>query len=221
MRKYSKIFGKGTLNPTRLQLVTGVIWKALIGVSEARHGKLRPYVIAHMLNLRRRTPLPISDDCCGNLIMPIIARFTPENKKSYYNLKFQDFSFLLRNAITNVEKECRKLQNGDDLFSTVKNAWKEFNREFDRKETDAYFFTSVCKTPFDLDFGWGKPTRTCHVQSDVELITLNDSRDGEGIEARICLDETTMQFFEQDHDIIAFTLPEQQHDGPSFLRSRC
>ncbi|KAJ4723494.1 vinorine synthase-like, partial [Melia azedarach] len=221
-RKYSEISDEGTLNPTRLQLVTGVIWKALIRASEARHGKLRPSVIAHMLNLRQRTPLPISDDCCGNLIMPIIARFTPEKKKkSYNNLEFQDFSFLLRNAITNVENECGKLQNGDDLFSMVKNAWREANREFDREETDAYFFTSNCKMPFYLDFGWGKPTRTCHVQSEVEMIVLVDSKNGEGIEARICLDEITMKFFEQDHDIIAFTLQEQQHDRPIFLRSRC
>ncbi|KAJ4723497.1 Vinorine synthase [Melia azedarach] len=213
LRKYFKL--------TRLQLVTGVIWKALTRASEARHGKLRPSVIAHMLSLRRRTPLPISDDCCGNLMMPVIARFTPEKKKSYYNLEFQDFSFLLRQAITNVVNECRKLKNGDDLFSTVKNAWGEANREFDREEADTYLFTSGGTMPFHLDFGWGKSTRACHVQSEVEMIVLVDSRDGDGIEARIYLDEITMQFFEQDHDIIAFTSQEQQQDHPIFLRSRC
>ncbi|KAJ4723498.1 vinorine synthase-like [Melia azedarach] len=121
----------------------------------------------------------------NSLSISNMRKFTPEKKKSYYNLEFEDFSFLLSNAITNVVKEGRKLQNWGDLFSTVKNAWIEANREFDREETDAYSFTSTCTMPFYLDFGWGKPARIFHVQSEVEMIMLADSRDGDGIEARI------------------------------------
>ncbi|ESR56251.1 hypothetical protein CICLE_v10021927mg [Citrus x clementina] len=62
--------------PSRLQFVTTVIWKAL------KHGRLRPSLIAHMLNLRGRTLLPISDDCYGNPIKPIFIRFFQEMSKS-------------------------------------------------------------------------------------------------------------------------------------------
>ncbi|KAH7572832.1 hypothetical protein JRO89_XS03G0021300 [Xanthoceras sorbifolium] len=188
--------------PSRVQMVTAVIWKALMKVSQVRHGKLRPSVIIHMLNLRGRTALPISDDYCGNLVRPAIIRFTPDKES---RMELRNMVSLLGNEINFAVNECAKPQTSDDLFYMVYNAWKNAVEAFGRGEADAYFYTSICGMPLYPDFGWEKPVRVIHTQSLVEMIVLQDTRDEDGIEARICLDENVMSLFEQDPDIIAFT----------------
>lgn len=170
-----------------------VIWKALIRVAEAKHGKLRPSLISHVLNLRGRTLLPISDDCCGSLIKPVIVSFLGEMSK---NIHFQYLVSLVGDAITKAINECGKVEKGDDLFLMVNNDWREAGEEFKRDGVDAYFLTSTCGMTFYPNFGWGKAVRVNHVQSQVEIIVLMDTKDGDGIEAGICLDENDMQLFQ-------------------------
>ncbi|KAL5784057.1 hypothetical protein ACOSQ2_006449 [Xanthoceras sorbifolium] len=191
-------------SPSRVQLVTAVIWKALIRLNQAKHGKLRPSVISNTMNLRGRcTVLPISENSCGNLYRPVTVQFVPKDKEG--NPEFQDLVSLLSDSITDAVNDCTKPQNGDDLFSMVTNAWREAGEEFHKDEVDAYGFTSMCRMPLYADFGWGKPIRVTHVQSVAEMIMLFDTRDGDGIEAWINLDENDMQRFLQDPHILAFT----------------
>lgn len=190
---------------SRVQLVTAIIWKALIRVSRLRHGEWRPSIICHTMNIRGRTVLPISDDCCGNLFRPVIAKFNPENK--CYKVEFHDLVSVIGGAIRDTVADCAKPQSGDDFSSMVIDAWKEAGEEFNKDidKVDCYGFTSLCRMPIYPDFAWGKPARVTHVQSAVELTMLFDTRDGEGIEAWMSLDENDMNAFQQDSDIMAFT----------------
>ncbi|KAK9205932.1 hypothetical protein WN943_016203 [Citrus x changshan-huyou] len=200
--------------PSGLQFVTTVIWKAL------KHGKLRPSLIAHMLNLRGRTLLPISDDCCGNPIKPIFIRFFQEMSK---NIQLQDLVSLVGDATTKTINECGKIDKGDDIFLMVNYSCREAGEEFERGGLDAYFFTSNCEMPFYQNFSWGKAVRDSHVQSQVQMIVLIGTKVGDGIESRTCLDENDMKLCQQDPDIITFTSTQQEelYDCPIFLRSRC
>ncbi|KAL5781138.1 hypothetical protein ACOSP7_006167 [Xanthoceras sorbifolium] len=116
------------------KMVTAVIWKALMKVSQVRHGKLRPSVIIHMLNLRGRTALPISDDYCGNLVRPAIIQFTPDKES---RMELRNMVSLLGNEINFAVNECAKPQTSDDLFYMVYNAWKNAVEAFGRGEADA------------------------------------------------------------------------------------
>ncbi|KAJ0093498.1 hypothetical protein Patl1_26397 [Pistacia atlantica] len=205
LRKIAIEGGKESHKPSRVQLVTAIIWKALMRVCQTKHGQLRPSIICHTMNMRGRTALPISDDCCGNLFRPVIVKFTLENKSN--KVEFHHLVSLLGNAIRSTVTDCAKPQNGDDFSSMVSDAWKEAGEELnkDTDKVDAYGFTSLCRMPIYPDFGWGMPARVTHVQSVVELIMLFDTRDGDGVEAWISLDENDMNVFQQDPDIIAFT----------------
>ncbi|GJU10676.1 chloramphenicol acetyltransferase-like domain-containing protein [Tanacetum coccineum] len=67
-------------------------------------------------------------------------------------------------------------------------------------------YTSWCSFPiYDVDFGWGKPYWASGIGSTIEMVTLMDGKDGDGIEAWVSLKEKDMKLFEQDLDILAFT----------------
>jgi len=52
--------------PSRVQVVTAFIWRALIKASQARYGCLCPSYLTHIVDMRRRTALPIPGNMCGN-----------------------------------------------------------------------------------------------------------------------------------------------------------
>ncbi|KAJ0034782.1 hypothetical protein Pint_25805 [Pistacia integerrima] len=219
-----RMLAKGAGQFSRVQLVTALIWKALIRVAEAKHGQLRPSIITHLINMRGRTStsLPISKDSCGNIMRPVLVRFTPE--KMGNKVEFDELVSLVCGAITNCVKDCAKPQNGEDLFLMVDSAWKKAAEESKRNEVVSYFFTSACGMPIYPDFGLGKPVRVTRKEAFAEeIISLMDTRDGDGIEAWISLEENDMKIFQQDPCIIAFTSQKDQHDDDRsiYLRSRC
>ncbi|CAK7324971.1 unnamed protein product [Dovyalis caffra] len=64
--------------PTRVEVVTALIWRGLIMFSQARHGYLRPSLLTHAVNLRGRTILHIPEKSCGNFTGIGIAQFIPK-----------------------------------------------------------------------------------------------------------------------------------------------
>ncbi|KAB1214444.1 Acetyl-CoA-benzylalcohol acetyltransferase [Morella rubra] len=65
---------------SRVVVVTALMWKALIGVAQARDGGLRPSLACHPVNMRGRTALPIPDNSCGNFFSGANARFSGESE---------------------------------------------------------------------------------------------------------------------------------------------
>uniref|UniRef100_B9HGG8 Uncharacterized protein n=1 Tax=Populus trichocarpa TaxID=3694 RepID=B9HGG8_POPTR len=61
--------------PSRVQVVTAFIWRALIKASQARYGCLCPSYLTHIVDMRRRTALPIPGNMCGNFGNMSIAQF--------------------------------------------------------------------------------------------------------------------------------------------------
>ncbi|KAL7227690.1 hypothetical protein ACSBR1_022540 [Camellia fascicularis] len=83
----------------------------------------------------------------------------------------------------------------------------EANQNLSNAEIDSYLFTSWSRFPFyEIDFGWGKPVWTSVVNMPLKnFIFLMDNKEGDGIEAWVCLDEKDMVNFEQDQTIRALT----------------
>ncbi|KAB1214458.1 Acetyl-CoA-benzylalcohol acetyltransferase [Morella rubra] len=186
---------------SRVVVVTALMWKALIGVAQARHGRLRPSLVRHPVNMRGRTALPIPDNSCGNFCVDANARFGGESESK---MELHVLAGLVDGAIRNRVADCLKPQNGDDLVSVVTNFPREPGGE--RDETDMIKFSSWCRFPiYEADFGWGKPIWVSGVHKPVEIVTLMDTKDGDGIEAWASLDEKDMLLFQKHPDIIAFT----------------
>ncbi|KAL4632357.1 hypothetical protein ACB092_04G044400 [Castanea dentata] len=189
--------------PSRVVVVTALIWKALIAVNKARHGHLRASTICHSLNLRGKTALSIPDNSFGNFYMVANARFGGDNESKF---ELPDLVNALEDSIKNGLNDCMKPQNGDDLVSVLTKSLREVGEERERGETDIYMFSSWCRFPFyEADFGWGKPAWMSIVAIPMEIIGMFDTKDGDGIEAWVSLHEQAMLLFQNYPEIKAFT----------------
>ncbi|KAB1214457.1 Acetyl-CoA-benzylalcohol acetyltransferase [Morella rubra] len=186
---------------SRVVVVTALMWKALIGVAQARDGGLRPSLACHPVNMRGRTALPIPDNSCGNFFSGANARFSGESESK---MELHVLAGLVDGAIRNRVADCLKHQNVDDLVSFVTNSLREPGGE--RGDTNIIMFSSWCRFPmYEADFGWGKPIWVSSTHKPAEIVTLMDTKDGKGIEVWVSLDEKDMLLFQKHPDIIAFT----------------
>ncbi|RVW69447.1 Salutaridinol 7-O-acetyltransferase [Vitis vinifera] len=96
--------------PSRVEVVTSLIWGALIRVSLEKHGRLRNSVVIHSVYLREKIIPAIPDFCCGNLYRWVITRFMVVGRSKW---ELSDLVGLLRDAISQ-EAVCR-----EDVLQTV------------------------------------------------------------------------------------------------------
>ncbi|KAF5456553.1 hypothetical protein F2P56_026023 [Juglans regia] len=190
--------------PSRVAVVTALLWKALIGVSQARHGRSRPSILSHLVNMRGKTALPISENSSGNLCRNAFARFGGESCDKKL-IELHALVGLVNDAMRDAVASCLKPKNGNDLCSMVSDSLREVCEEYEKGETDVYMFFSWCRLPFyETDFGWGKPIWVSTTRVPVEIVYLVDTKDGDGVEAWMHLDEKNMLLFQDHPDIIAF-----------------
>nr|XP_016433269.1 PREDICTED: acetyl-CoA-benzylalcohol acetyltransferase-like [Nicotiana tabacum] len=191
------------IQPTRVTLVTAVIWKALISVAQAKHGQLRPSLLVIVINLRGRTAVvPISKNAFANSWTTINARFTPTGNI----LEWFHLVPLLSDAVRNTAKFISKAGTDDISLLAVTNFKEEQEGFLENSGVDAFIRTSWSKLPaYDADFGWGRPSWVSSARCCCEMITLLDSKCGDGIEVCVSLNEKDMYELERDIDICTFT----------------
>ncbi|KAJ6761176.1 F21J9.9 [Salix purpurea] len=76
----------GSHQPTRVEVVTALMWKALTMVARAKHGRLRPSLLVHSFNLRGKIGMPVPDNSFGNFTNPALARFTADDDENKVEL---------------------------------------------------------------------------------------------------------------------------------------
>ncbi|KAL7227691.1 hypothetical protein ACSBR1_022541 [Camellia fascicularis] len=195
---------KGKRGPTRVQLVSAVIWRALVAVAQAKHGQPRASGVLQTINLRKKTVPSLPEHSCGNFWGLAMTGCMGDESK----MELQGFVDLIGAAIRNtVTDSANVLSLGEDGHMKLIKAFIEANQNFSNAKMDSYLFTSWCRFPFyEIDFGWGKPVWTSLVSMPVKnFICLMDNKEGDGIEAWVLLDEKDMVNFEQDQTIRAFT----------------
>ncbi|XP_065874659.1 tabersonine-19-hydroxy-O-acetyltransferase-like [Euphorbia lathyris] len=100
-----------------------------------------------------------------------------------------------------------EIETDRDTSTKCRNtAKKECLCNIEGGNLDVYIVSSWCRFPFyELDFGWGKPTWFAAIEAPFKnVISLMDTRNGDGIEAWITLTEEEMTFFQQDQELLAF-----------------
>ena len=185
--------------PSRVEAVTALIWRALMVVSRAKHGCLRTSLASHAMNLREKIVPPLPGICCGNLYTEVPATFMADSGKTELpNLK--DLVGLLR------EVKFKESVSREDVLLTVIKSTNELHEAFGKEDIDVYNFTSWCRFPFyGNDFGWGNPAWMTRCHTPVEMISLQDTECGDGIEAWVTLEKKDMLQFQQDGDIVSFS----------------
>ncbi|PSS29227.1 Acetyl-CoA-benzylalcohol acetyltransferase [Actinidia chinensis var. chinensis] len=191
--------GSAPRPPTGVEVVAALIWKALIGIAQVKHGHLRASLLVHPLNLRGHTAISIPDNSFGNFSMLFIERLVEERK-----LEFHELVSLLGNSKRDVNPG--KTGTVDDLCSMVNGSFREARREkLHNHRVDVHLCASWCGLPlYEADFGWGKPIWVSS-SSKYEVVKLIENKCGDGIDAWVSLNEKDMLEFERDLDILAFT----------------
>ncbi|XP_059639218.1 pelargonidin 3-O-(6-caffeoylglucoside) 5-O-(6-O-malonylglucoside) 4'''-malonyltransferase-like [Cornus florida] len=189
--------------PSKLEVVTALIWRVLINVARAKHGQLRDSVVSIPVGLRGRTGVVTPECSFGNFYMLVPIKF----KSDTSNMELHDLVGLVGNTIQKNLTDFAKITSGDDVFSNVIKFVNEIREGMCDENVEVRSFTSMSKFPvYEADFGWGKPSRTFgSVNMPFELFSLLDTKCGTGIEAWVSLNEVDMLKFECDPDILTFT----------------
>ncbi|XP_038906042.1 acylsugar acyltransferase 3-like [Benincasa hispida] len=192
-------------NPTRVQLVAALIYKAAISAKFSVTGCLPEIsLLLLVINLRNRVEPPLPT-LIGNILTSFIASSTT---KEHREMELWDLvSKMKRNLVV----FCKKFPK-DYKSEEWGNLYKSYAKEsmemlINVKEPpNVYVCSSWCKFPvYSVDFGWGKPIWvTIPEFPRKNVIMLLDTNDGEGIEVLLSLEKKEMEVFEQNQELFSF-----------------
>ncbi|KAK6115694.1 hypothetical protein DH2020_007963 [Rehmannia glutinosa] len=207
--------------PSRVEVVSALIWKCFMAASLANNNSAS--VLTHAVNLRRRAQPPFPSDCFGNF--PGLAAAPNSNGKE------EDLCELvrkMRDAIRKIDNDFVNRMVGEDgLLGYRQNlglTWSEVP-----ENADLLSISSWCSFGFyNVDFGFGNPiwlTR-CDTGCDsgsrfLNVVWLMDTRDGDGIEAWVILDEKYMSVFDNVEELraLAYSDPSPLEIPAPMIRS--
>lgn len=189
-------------NPTRVQVVGAFVYKCAISALKNTNNNNQLMITTCLnvpVNLRPRMVPPLPEKSVGNM----------------------SWGF---NVLSNIEEEeglelhemVRKIQQGLSSFcdtyvkrfglhdmSFISECLKAVTTKR-KNDMVVYILTSWCRFgTYEVDFGWGKPkwvtTMPCPVKN---IIVLMDTRDGEGIEALVNMEEKELILFERNVELL-------------------
>ncbi|CAK7346039.1 unnamed protein product [Dovyalis caffra] len=189
--------------PTRVEVVTSLLWKCIMAASEERRGSQRPSLLTHWVNLRRKMKPKLSDNSMGNLLWLAAAKHMNQSKA-----ELNDLVGVVRKATSKIDADFVEKIEGDTGRALVSELLREIGEFGSKDGVDFLSFSSWCKFDFyDVDFGWGKPVWVSSYAKVGSLMTnlilLVDTR-SDGIEAWVTLDEKDMTFLEGNPELLKF-----------------
>ncbi|XP_030517275.1 acetyl-CoA-benzylalcohol acetyltransferase-like [Rhodamnia argentea] len=190
--------------PSRVELVTALLSIALLDVAKLKNGQSKPFLVAHMVNLRGRTDLLSHQNSCGNLYMPVLWKSAVEVKRH----GLHGLVALMRDAITISLAKLANAIDKEDLDEIMMHLMREFQEELQKGDADVLLFTSWCRFLLHrVDLGWGEPEFVSSLCSPFDLVTLMDHKEGDddgGVVAQVSLTEDDMDLFCKQHDILQY-----------------
>ncbi|XWS34642.1 hypothetical protein CRYUN_Cryun21dG0055200 [Craigia yunnanensis] len=191
-----KVKAAGLFVPSRVEVVLALILKCSVAASRAKSGSATPVVLFQAVNLRNRIVPPLPENSIGNLIWPMPV-FIGDGE-----MELNELVSMIRREITEFCNEKANKFKGDDGFLLITESLKE-RREL-CKDAALYRCTSWCRFPlYEMDYGWGKPVWVSSTSLSLRnTVVLVDTKQGDGIEAWVTLEEQEMSIFECDTELI-------------------
>lgn len=189
--------------PSRVEVVSALVWRCFMAASAANNKEFS--VLTHAVNVRRRARPPFPSECFGN--WPGLAAAASSNEADV------DLGVLvgkMRESIGKIDDDFVSRLRGDGGLSgyheNLRQTWSDIPAG-----ADSLAISSWCSFGFyDINFGWGKPVwmTRCDNGSDsksqfLNTVWLMDTRNGDGIEAWVILDEKYMSVFHQIEELRA------------------
>ncbi|KAF3675380.1 hypothetical protein FXO38_04784 [Capsicum annuum] len=216
----SESSSSGVKNPTRVEILTALLYKCGMTANSSR--LFKPSVLFQTINLRPIIPLP--ENTPGNfsssLFVPTyveeemkLSRLVSELRKGKQRF-FDDY------------KKCK--EDPQDLICTTMSPFQEIRTLFKNNDFDLYRCSSMVNySLYDVDFGWGQPSKVRMVDSQLRnIFLLFDDKKGDRVEAQVSLDEegTMSAFLREMEQIIEFELPPDEEissDEEIRMEARC
>ncbi|KAK3013153.1 hypothetical protein RJ639_008576 [Escallonia herrerae] len=176
-------------NPTRVEVVTALLYKCAVAASSAKNS-----LLIQLVNMRARVVPPLSSTSVGNFSWYFTT--TPKRESE---TKLQDYVRGLRDGIGQLcDKNVNNLKVNDWLLAVLAST-EDVKVLFD--DLDIYRYPL-----YKVDFGWGKPVWLRMADGVVKnTFVLFDDGKGDGIEAFVTLEEEDMAIFQSDEELLAFT----------------
>ncbi|KAK6146331.1 hypothetical protein DH2020_020200 [Rehmannia glutinosa] len=193
--------------PSRVVVVSALLTQALLRADRAKHGKSRASLIVQAIDLRERTVPPVPKHCCGSLFLYNHLKLTADESHNIMK-NFVRMSLKLRQAIIQGMKDCTRILS-DKMFGrwVLVDSHIDATQKSNNPDYKVIRITDWSKFgEYELDFGFGKPIWVSLADVPLkDLFILMNTKDNDGIEAWVYLDESDMVFFEQDEDLRIFT----------------
>ncbi|KAI3413092.1 uncharacterized protein J3R85_016529 [Psidium guajava] len=188
---------------SRVEVACALLCKVFVTMDRAKHGRLRPFVVCHSMNLRGRVNLPIPTNAFGNFYTMVVGQHTMDQK----GLNLGAFAEVIHDTFASAKARYVATADGESCMNMVKDSIRESQKwAAHSDEENVVAFSSWCGFPFyDIDFGWGKPDLVSNTCIPVRMVFLIDSKSEGGIDAWIILSPEEKVLLEQDPDIVAFT----------------
>ncbi|XP_050204597.1 BAHD acyltransferase At5g47980-like [Mercurialis annua] len=199
----AKLASETALEPTRVEAVSGLLWKSAMTALRSRLGYSRPSVWCMLINMRPRFLPPLPENYSGNCVGHITPKTMNEDN---CEIELEETFVRIRKEIEGFSENYVKKLRGEGSLQAIFGLLKEYGELAMSNDTDIYMCSSWCRFGlYDADFGWGRPawvSFTCVKKTNT--VTLMDARDGDGIEAWLTLSEEDMAFFEKNPEILEF-----------------
>ncbi|KAJ4723780.1 vinorine synthase-like [Melia azedarach] len=203
--KAKAVTSSSVQNPTRVEVVTALFGKCFKAVLKESYGSNKSFALAHTVNLRRKARPLFSEYFMGNCFWVV-----PFNCKADEEAELHDLVCKFREALAKLNGDFVNSLQGDGGFLNFIEAIKHEGETNCISPIDMIVFSSWCNSGFyDLDFGWEKPAWVSSVDFtemgfDSNAIVFMDTKDRNGIEAWVVLQEEQMVILERDKEFLAF-----------------
>ncbi|KAK9937560.1 hypothetical protein M0R45_014339 [Rubus argutus] len=193
----SKAASAAVPNPTRVEVVSALIWKCAMEASRSNLGSIRPSLWCQVVNMRKRSG---QDALTENLLGNFSSHFAAMTVESEVDLQclvakfrkcMEEFKANHANGVT-AEYVCQSFKQSGNIFA--------------KEGIDNYSCSSWCWLPFyEANFGWGKPSWVSIRSIEFKnIIVLMDVKDGNGIEASLTFLDQDMALVETNQELLAY-----------------
>ncbi|XP_020416893.1 BAHD acyltransferase At5g47980-like isoform X3 [Prunus persica] len=188
-------------NPTRVEVVSALIWKCAAEASRSNLESAMPSAWCQTVNMRKvLVSVLAGKDLLGNVFGLVAGQREEIVEVDDHDL--QSLVTILRKGIEEFKENYRNGVSGEGLCQL----FKEVVNLIIRDDIDSYSCSSWCRFPFyTSNFGWGKPSWVVTPNVDSKnLIVLMDTKDGDGLEASLTLKEEDMTKFENNKEVLEY-----------------
>ncbi|EEF47561.1 3'-N-debenzoyl-2'-deoxytaxol N-benzoyltransferase, putative [Ricinus communis] len=195
----AKVASTTMRNPTRVETVSGLLWKTAMAATRSKLGYSRPSVWSMPVNMRTRFLPPLPESYAGNCLLHINPKIADESE-------LKELVGRIRKEIEGFRENYVKKLRGERAVLATFGFFQEYGNLAMNNDIDLYTCTSWCKLElYDADFGWGRPLWVGIDSIPLSnVVCLMDTRDGDGIEAWLTLGEENMALFESNQELLQF-----------------